>query len=117
MKVGISCCAFLAIMLAACAPTKQSPLYLTILKPRDGDTVKTLIDSVVGKTYPQARVSVGFAQNSPNNVTLVPDDTGLFSGMYTIPEDETDSFSVFISASFGGSTITETRLVHYIHLQ
>ncbi len=103
------------ILFAACSPNKPSPLFLTILTPHDGDTAKTQANNPVeGKTWPAARVSVGFAQNSPNNITLVSDDTGRFSGAYAIPTNETADYSVYITASFQGKSITETRTVHYI---
>jgi hypothetical protein len=103
------------ILFTACSPNKPSPLFLTILLPRDGDTAKTQANNPVeGKTCTGAKVSVGFAQNSPNNATLVPDDTGRFAGAYTIPTNETADYSVYITASFEGKSITETRTVHYI---
>jgi hypothetical protein len=114
MKNRIFMGALIALMITACAPDKQSPLFLTILKPNDGDTAKTQSNNPVeGKTYPQARVAIGFAQNKPDT-TLIPDDTGRFVGTYKIPENETNSYSVFITTSFEGWSITETRTVYYV---
>jgi len=106
--VGIS----IALLLAVCAPDKPSPLYLTILKPHDNDTV-TRVNPVEGNAYPGSRVTIGLAQNSPDT-TLIPDDTGRFAGTYTIPTNETNYYSVYITASFSGHSITETRTVYYI---
>jgi hypothetical protein len=115
MKTVIFCIALSSLLLSTCVSQKPSPLFLTILVPHNDDTVKTLVNPVEGKAYPAAQVSVGFAVNSPNNTTLVPDDTGRFIGTYTIPTDETGDYGVFITAAYGGVSITETRTVHYIH--
>ena len=113
MKSRILYVALSALLLAACVSQKPSPLFLTILLPHDGDTAKTQINNPVeGKTYPGARVNVGFAQNHPDT-TLIPDDTGRFVGTYKIPTNETADYSVFITASYQGLSITETRTVHY----
>jgi hypothetical protein len=113
MKYGLFMSAIIVLMLTACMQDKQSPLFLTILKPHDGDSVTTLKNPVEGKTYPGARVTIGFDQNKPDT-TLVPDDTGRFFGTYTIPEDMTFAYSLFITASFEGLSITESRTVNYI---
>jgi hypothetical protein len=114
MKFVIFCCAFIALLLMACTEPKQSPLSITVLKPRDGDTVKTQINNPVeGKAYPGALVTIGFAQNKADT-TLIPDDTGRFVGTYKIPTNETGFYSVYITASFQGSSIPETRTVYYI---
>jgi hypothetical protein len=114
MKFGIFCGAFVALMLTACVQTKQSPLFLTIYQPNNGDTVRTLTNPVSGKTYPGARATIGFALNSPDT-TIVPDDSGRFVGTYTIPTDETGPYSVYITVTYDGRPITETRTVNYIH--
>jgi hypothetical protein len=114
MKFGIFCSAFVALMLMACVQPKQSPLYLAILKPNNGDTVKTLINPVEGKAYPGSRVTIGFDQNKPDT-TLTPDDTGRFVGTYTIPTNEPGhNYSVYISAIYQEWNITETRTVYYV---
>jgi hypothetical protein len=113
MKYGPFSGAIVVLMLAVCTQDKQSPPFLTILKPHNYDTLRTQISPVEGKTYPGARVTIGFDQNRPDT-TLVPDDTGRFVGMYTIPTNETNDYSLFITASFEGLSITESRTVHYI---
>ena len=113
MKFRIFCGTFVALMLFACVQPKQSPLFLTIIQPRNGDTVKTLINPVEGKTWPGARANIGFALNTPDT-TLIPDDTGRFAGTYKIPTDEEGPYSVYITVTYEGWSITETRSVHYV---
>lgn len=114
MKYGFVFGAIVILMVAACTKDKQSPLFLTILKPHNGDTVTTLVNPVEGKAYPGSTVTIGFDQYKPDT-TLMPDDTGRFVGTYTIPEDMTFAYSVYITASFEGLSITETRTVNYVH--
>jgi hypothetical protein len=106
--------AVVTLMLAACTQDKQSPLYVSVLKPRDGDTVRTQYNNPVeGKAYPGAQVTIGFSQ-AIADTTLIPDDTGRFVGTYRIPTNETGYYSVYITASYQGLSIPETRTVYYI---
>jgi hypothetical protein len=112
MKNRICYGALAVFMLCLCSPDKPSPLFLTILVPHDGDTVTTLVNSVEGKAYTGARVTIGFGNNSVDT-TLIPDDTGRFVGTYKIPTDEPGNYSVYITASYQGLSIPETRMVYY----
>jgi hypothetical protein len=113
MKFGILFGMIAAIMIVACTPDQKSPLYLTIFKPHDGDTVRTLINPVEGKAYPGATVTIGFGKSSADT-TLLPNDTGGFAGMYKIPLDEPGyNYSVYITAIYNGLSIQETRTVFY----
>jgi hypothetical protein len=112
MKYGIVTGAIAAFILCTCAPDKPSPLFLTIIHPRDNDVVTTLTNPVEGKTYPGSIATVGFEQNNPAS-TLIPDDTGRFVGTYTIPTDNPGMYSVYITVSYQSTHITETRTVTY----
>ena len=67
MKVRL-CWATLFVFLIACAPNNGSPLFLTILQPKDGDTVHTDSVPIEGVTTVGATV----------NVSETETDTGIF---------------------------------------
>lgn len=112
MKYVIFIGTIASLLLCTCAPNTPSPLFLTIIHPRDGDIVTSLVNPVEGKTYPGAIATVGFARDLPDT-TLIPDDTGRFVGTYKIPTDDPNNYSVYIKVSFQGTSITETRTVTY----
>ena len=103
----------ICVFVISCTQNQNSPLYLTILQPHDGDTVKALVNPVSGKTYPQASVTIGFDEASVQS-TLVPDDTGRFAGTYTIPTDNPGPYSVYIKTTYQGLHILETRTINYV---
>ncbi len=105
---------FLAVLLVvSCSPTKTTPVYLRIDKPSNGDTLHVTSIPVSGKTSVGASVTLGSAAGVVD-FTATVDDTGHFTGTYSIP-GQTGEYSIFFTAKLGGLSVTESRSFYYVN--
>jgi len=100
-------------LLISCSPTNTTPVYLRIDKPSNGDTLHVTSIPVSGKTSVGATVTLG-SQVGGADFTATVDDTGHFTGTYTIPGQNAE-YSIFFTAKLGGLSVTESRSFYYVN--
>ncbi|HMD68799.1 MAG TPA: hypothetical protein VKF42_07965 [Chitinivibrionales bacterium] len=106
------CALALFVVLMTCAPNQVKPLLLTILQPRDGDTVHTDAVPIEGLTTVGAIVHVSETE-ADTGILFAVDDTGHFAGHIPIPADTTYAYSAIFKVRMGALGIEESRTVYY----
>jgi hypothetical protein len=106
------CWATLFVFLISCAPNNGSPLFLTILHPKDGDTVHTSFIPIEGVTTAGAIVHVAEIE-SDTGILFAVDDTGHFAGQVPIPADTTYPYSAIFKVRMDTKHLEESRTVYY----
>lgn len=109
------CALALLLILMTCAPNQVKQLFLTILQPRDGDTVHTTSIPIEGLTTVGAVVHVSETE-ADTGILFTVDDTGHFGGHIPIP-DNPNSYAAIFKVRMGAQSIEEGVTVYYTRAQ